>query len=533
MPSATCPDRDQLRDYLVGKLPDDASDSLASHLESCPECQAGLATLADADDTLVARLRGPVAADPFLDEPECGQAIARAKAVGDGAGGRRSALGAKRHCRSARRAAGTSEPSLPQQLGEYQLIERLGSGSMGTVYKALHNRLDRVVALKVLPRGRTDDPRAVVRFEREMKAIGRLDHPHIVRAYDAREIEGRLVLVMEFVEGLDLRKIVRRLGRLGMADACELARQAALGLQAAHEHGLVHRDIKPSNLMLTPGGQVKVLDLGLARFHGGLSPSGERGQSPFVRRTRRAVPANGDCPLSPLSPSVEVAVELPPQRSAPPDDEMTGTGQAMGTADYMAPEQASDSRAVDIRADIYSLGATLYKLLSGRAPFGGPEHQGTFDKMLAHRQEPIPPIRQFCPEIPDGLAAVLDRMLAKSPEARYATPAEAAEALSPWCAGADLPALLQRAVGVASLVPSPAGRGQGEGGAARSPLPPGEGQGEGKSSPQPLVASRGWRSMIDASRRPSAGRRLRFGSGDRHHHHERRPENDCRNPRGQ
>ena len=153
---------------------------------------------------------------------------------------------------------------------------------MGTVYKALHNRLDRVVALKVLPRGRTDDPRAVVRFEREMKAIGRLDHAHIVRAYDARGIEGRLVLVMEFVEGLDLRRLTRRLGRLGTADACELARQAALGLQAAHEHGLVHRDIKPSNLMLAPEGQVKVLDLGLARFHGGLLPSGGKGDSPHL-----------------------------------------------------------------------------------------------------------------------------------------------------------------------------------------------------------------------------------------------------------
>ena len=163
-----------------------------------------------------------------------------------------------------------------------------------------------------------------------------------------------------------------------------------------------------------------------------------------------------------------MAVELPPRRSAPPDDELTGTGQAMGTADYMAPEQASDSRAVDIRADVYSLGATLYKLLSGRAPFGGPDHQGTFDKLLARRQEPIPPIGQLCPEIPDGLAAVLDRMLAKSPEARYATPAEAAEALSPWCAGADLPALLQRAVA------SPP-----------SPLPPGEGAGRRNSVPSP------------------------------------------------
>ena len=164
--------------------------------------------------------------------------------------------------------------------------------------------------LKVLPPASADDAHAVARFEREMKAIGRFDHPHIVRAYDAREIEGRLVLAMEYVEGLDLGRIVRRLGRLARADACELARQAALGLQAAYEHGLVHRDIKPSNLMLTPEGQVKVLDLGLARF----------------------------------------------DAEPPADEEMTGTGQVIGTADYIAPEQVADSRSVDIRADIYSLG---------------------------------------------------------------------------------------------------------------------------------------------------------------------------------
>ena len=265
-----------------------------------------MATLSDIEDTLIGQLRGAAAPEPFLDESECGRAIAKAKGVaaenGDGVG-----KGDSPHlCEAPEgpfRQMGTvpfsppetSQTSLPAQLGEYRLIERLGSGGMGAVYKAVHNRLDRVVALKILPRARTDDRRAIVRFEREMKAIGRLDHPHIVRAYDAREIEDRLVLVMEFVEGLDLGKIVRRLGvgkgdrsnlceapgtdrrlvgpfrQIGpvpFSDACELARQAALGLQAAHEHGMVHRDVKPSNLMLTPEGQVKLLDLGLARLVG-------------------------------------------------------------------------------------------------------------------------------------------------------------------------------------------------------------------------------------------------------------------------
>jgi RND family efflux transporter MFP subunit len=467
MSLAECPNRSTLFDYLVGKLPEDASDSLSSHVESCPECQAELATLSDIEDTLIGQLRGEAAPEVYLDESECGRAIAKAKGVTEEGKGDSPRLP-------------ESQTSLPTHLGEYRLIERLGSGGMGAVYKAVHNRLDRVVALKILPRARTDDQRAIVRFEREMKAIGRLDHPHIVRAYDAREIDDRLVLVMEFVEGLDLGKIVRRLGRIDgvgkgdsphlperppgysaqkvpipFSDACELARQAALGLQAAHEHGMVHRDVKPSNLMLTPEGQVKLLDLGLARFQGGLSQFSSVGMA-----------------------SVGMAVELPSQSS---DDEMTGTGQAMGTADYMAPEQTSDSRTVDIRADIYGLGATLYKLLSGRAPFSGPEYQGTFDKMLAHRQTPPPPIQQFCPSIPDGLAAVLDRMLAKDPAARYQTPSEAAEALAPFCAGCDLPSLLRQAE-----APN------------MSPLPPGEGQGEGRASPGLLPKPRCWRTIVAA-----------------------------------
>ena len=162
-----------------------------------------------------------------------------------------------------------------------------------------------------------------------MRAVGTLDQPNIVRALDAREIDGTRFLVMELVEGMDLAELSRESGPLPIADGCELIRQAALGLQSAYERGLVHRDIKPSNLMLTPQGQVKVLDLGLALF----------------------------------------------QAQPPTETEMTASGQAVGTAEYMAPEQVSDSHLVDIRADIYSLGGTLYKLLSGHAPFDSPQYR--------------------------------------------------------------------------------------------------------------------------------------------------------------
>ncbi len=437
MSTATCPSREELSSYVLGRLAGEAWEAVRAHLESCPDCEAALATFDDADDTLVAQIRRGPAAGPYLQEPECQVAIAQARAVLD----QPSFL----EDQSSRSICGTA-------LGEYQLIEELGQGGMGRVYKALQTKLDRVVAVKVLPRGRVGDRQAISRFEREMKAVGRLAHPNIVQAFDAREIDDTPVLIMEFVDGLDLAEIVRRVGPLPMADACELLRQTALALQCAHEHGLVHRDIKPSNIMLTRKGEVKLLDLGLARFY-----------------------AEGGAGVSPVSAS----------------EEMTGTGQAMGTADYMAPEQASDSRTVDIRADLYSLGCTLYKLLSGRAPFSGPEYRTTLDKLNAHVHQPAPPIRRLVPDVPEGLAAIVDRLLAKDPEDRFATPAEVAEALAPCCVGTDLPALLHRALEARSSplrAPTEGWSGEGEG-SPKSPLPPGEGQGEGSASPRPLTTS--------------------------------------------
>ena len=227
---------------------------------------------------------------------------------------------------------------------------------------------------------------------------------------------------MEYVEGLDLARLVGRAGPLRVSDACELARQAAVGLQYVHEHGLVHRDIKPSNLMLTPRGEIKILDLGLARFHH--QPGGS--------------------------------------------DEMTGTGQTMGTADYMAPEQASDSHSADIRADIYSLGCTLFKLLAGRAPFEGPQYRGAFDKMTAHVQTPAPSIRELAGDVPEELSALLRRMLAKDPAERPATPADVAAKLAAFCRGHDLPALVSGNSGPEAC-PATGGRGFQP---ARGVLPP-------------------------------------------------------------
>jgi len=392
MPVADCPSRKQLLAYLVGAVEAEDAEDLIAHASTCPSCRATLATLEDGEDALISQLRRPAGEHACLDEPQCREALARAEALAEGGRG----LGEGERGKAEGGSRQPTPESLPVgQLGEYRLLGKLGQGGMGTVYKALHTELDRVVALKVLPMGRLADDRAVARFKREIQAAGRLEHPHIVRALDAREVEGTRFLVMEYVDGLDLSELVQRLGPLPIADACELVRQAALGLQYAHEHGLVHRDVKPSNLMLTRDGQIKVLDLGLARF----------------------------------------------RAEQPAGKEMTDTGQAMGTADYMAPEQVSDSRGVDIRADIYSLGCTLYKLLSGRAPFSGPKYKSSYDKMTAHVREPVPPIEDSRERIPEELVAVMNRLLAKDPAQRYATPGEVAKAVGRFATGCDLPGL--------------------------------------------------------------------------------------------
>jgi uncharacterized protein (TIGR03067 family) len=262
--------------------------------------------------------------------------------------------------------------------------------------------MERRVALKVINRNLIDQPAAVERFRREVKTAAKLAHPNIVTAFDAEQAGDTHFLVMEYVEGTSLARVVAEEGRLPVARACDYVRQAALGLQHAYEQGMVHRDIKPHNLMLTPAGQVKVLDFGLARF------------------AQESQPA-----AAPPLPEAAAA-------DAPSAGTLTHEGTVMGTPDYIAPEQVRDAHAADIRADIYSLGCTLYDLLAGHAPFP----DGTaLQKVMAHVEKKPRPLTELRKDVPAGLARVVARMLAKEPAQRYQTPAEVAAALQPFAGG--------------------------------------------------------------------------------------------------
>jgi serine/threonine protein kinase len=270
-------------------------------------------------------------------------------------------------------------------LGSHVLMEKLGEGGMGQVFKARNWKLGRVVALKLIRKEKLNNVNAVARFQREVRAVAQLNHPNVVRAYDADEVDGSHLLVMEFVDrAADLAKLVRTGGPLPVAKACEYIRQAVLGLQHAHEQGLVHRDIKPHNLLLTRDGTVKLLDMGLARLN---LPAVAHEKSTF----------------------------------------MTQEGAFMGTPDYVAPEQALNPHTADIRADIYSLGCTFYFLLTGRPPF--PTGSLT-EKLLQHQFDEPPALEHQRADVSPAVSAVLRKMMAKKAENRYPTPADVAVALA-------------------------------------------------------------------------------------------------------
>lgn len=268
------------------------------------------------------------------------------------------------------------------RIGPYRILERLGFGAMSNVYLCKHRATQARVAVKVLAATQAKDPVALKRFYREARATASLDHPNIVRVHDVDWDGETNFIVMDFVDGSSIQDIIKHFGAMDIQRAAHYIRQAALGLQHACEHGLVHRDIKPGNLLIDRKGEVKILDMGLARF-------AEEG-----------------------------------------DMEVLTQGEVLGSPEYLAPEQALDSHKVDIRADIYALGSTFYLMLTGKPPYH--EEKSVAGKLLSKETRPPKPIRSLRPEVPENLVAIVDKMMAKAPAQRYQNPLEVAEALTPW-----------------------------------------------------------------------------------------------------
>jgi serine/threonine protein kinase len=272
------------------------------------------------------------------------------------------------------------------QIGKYQILEKIGSGGMGIVYLGQHKILGHRVAIKVLPLALAKHPWFLKRFHREAQAVAALNHPNIVRAHDMDQDGNLHFLVMEFVDGSSLQDIVGKYGPMDVLRASHYVRQAAQGLQHVHEVGLIHRDIKPGNLLLDRQGVIKILDLGLARF---------------FRDTQK-----------------EVFSGRPHERAM------------VGTDDYLAPEQIVNSDEVDIRADIYSLGATFYFLLTGNSPFETEDH--AYQKLLKHLAQRPKAIRELRPQVPAALATLVEKMMAKNPWERFQHPDAVVDALAAW-----------------------------------------------------------------------------------------------------
>ncbi len=296
-------------------------------------------------------------------------------------------------------------------LDGYKILDQIGKGQMGGVYKAVH-RFGQIVALKILPASKAKNPHILGRFQREARLLTQLDHPNVVRAFQVGESNGVHFIVMEYLEGETLNDILARRQRLPVAEAARLMTQALDGLQHLHEKRMVHRDVKPANMMLVPVAEgaalettwdatLKILDIGLGR---------------------------------------ELFDENVPEADI--ETQLTQEGSVLGTPDYLAPEQAKDARAADIRSDIYSIGCVLFHCLTGQPPF---PDTNLMTQMLKHATETPAPLRLFLKEVPPGFQVVMDRFLAKRPEDRFQTPADAAAALRPFVTGGS-PAMAAKMV---------------------------------------------------------------------------------------
>ena len=382
----TCPSQDRISEYLEGSMNDTESEKILDHIEGCSNCDHVLTTMEGEQNDLVNEVCEFVRTERLLQEPEFEQL--------------RNAAQFSQADKIT--SADVEEPlETGKRLRDYRLVKKIGEGGMGTVYQAVHIHLAKHVALKILPSDKLRSKQSVSRFRQEMRAVGKVNHPNVVSASDAGTIDGHHFLVMELVQGADLARIIHARGPLDVADACEIVRQTAIGLQHAHDKGLVHRDVKPSNIMLALDGSVKLLDLGLANLNN---------------------------------------LEFESTANVVVTDQLTSVGQIMGTLDYMAPEQITASREVDRKADIYALGATLFQLLTGRTPCGD-RSEATPERIEAVLHKPPLDILTLRSDVPEELCSLLQNMLAKNPAERPASAIDVAGELVRFASEADLGAL--------------------------------------------------------------------------------------------
>lgn len=410
-----CPTRGRLLYYSQGRIEEGEAERISIHLVDCEHCAAELDDLCHFDDTLLASLRLLGESGTTVLESSCTQGLQELERLlidfscrdkdrlqlpppydasnpsaprenlnsqgidfspsssDDGTVEMIRRLITLQHQQASAAGMVLDAESPPLQFGDYTVLEPIGKGGMGIVYKVRHRYMDRIVALKVLTDSRPRDSDSVRYFEREVRIAAQLIHPNIVRSYDAGVADGARYLVMELIEGRTLSQIVKQEGPLSIRQACNYIQQAARGLAAAHSLGIVHRDIKPSNLIVDGDGVVKVLDMGVARIRD-----------------------------SDLAESASHA-------------EQTMSGALLGTVDYMAPEQARDAREATAKSDVYGLGCSFYHLLTGEKVFPG---QSVIERIAAHCDQPSPTLQTRRNDVPLEVEALVGRMLAKQPEQR-------------------------------------------------------------------------------------------------------------------
>lgn len=383
-----CPTTQEITDYLHGKLREPQGLEIEQHLSDCAECEQAAIRLDASGDSLMRYLRlKPEITEADDDWQFCRTLLSQLPSRVDGAAAPSDAVSLQNALR-------------PESVYHYRLGTQLGHGGMGVVYQSMHPQLHRSVAVKILSASRASDAQSIARFQREMRAAGALDHVGIVRAVDAGVWQGTYYLVMEYVDGIDLSRLVRQNGPLGEADAAAIIMQAAEALQYAHDSQVIHRDIKPSNLMLTRDGMVKILDFGLARLeHGGLT-----------------------------------------------NHDATTAGRLVGTLDYLAPEQAEGKQPIDGRADLYGLGATLFKLLAGRPPHGSSHDRPILQhlrRLTTTEADSLEKIRQ---DLKPELCRVVAKLLQRDPQQRPSSAREVVELIRPFTLTANLANIASQAM---------------------------------------------------------------------------------------